>query len=183
MTLAFGKWAFRCVTLLIFGLATINVSRSQIPGVFDPKGDVKDLISAFGAEMSALIAQAGGETRVTLVQGFQLSNSLIGSLKAAYGDSLNVTFDKLDTQQQKAFLDARKSLDVLGKAVREPANIALQNWSNSNELISDVAGLSTKKPLVTVYGLGYIAPAAMADKIKIYATGFRLHAEVTSRFR
>jgi hypothetical protein len=164
--------------MILFVIFTPTVfSRAQIPGIFDPAKDVKDIISQFGAQMSALIAQAGGEARVSLVTGFQLSDSLVNSLKTAYGDSVNVTFGSLDKQQQKAFIDASKLIDELSKQVQNPIQAGLQNWTNSNEIIADGIGLLTKKPLVTAYGPKYISPASIADTINIRAAGVRLHAD------
>src|SRR3954470_16759552 len=91
--------------LFLFILIPWSAKADLTPAILGTKSDVKDIISHFRAEMSALIAQAGGEARLTLMRAFQLSDQLVQSLSTAYGDSLRVTFGELDAQQQKAFSD------------------------------------------------------------------------------
>ena len=57
----------RSILVAVVGLMTINVSHSQLPGIFDPAKSVKQLIDEFGAQLSALIAQAGGDELVPVV--------------------------------------------------------------------------------------------------------------------
>ncbi len=89
-----------------------------------------------------------------------------------------MTFDKLDSQQQKAFLDVQKLLDGLSKQAHQPVTVALQNWQDTNQILTDFSGLLTKKPLVMRYGPGYIPPvSSKLDKLRISITGFRLQVE------
>jgi hypothetical protein len=178
MILYLRHMVLRLILIAVVGLMTINGAYSQLPGIFDPAKTVNQIVDELGGQLSALIAQAGGEARVTLLEGFQLSNSLIGSLKAAYSDSLNVTFDRLDSQQQKAFLDVQKLLDGLSKQLNQPVKVALQNWQDTNQILTDFSGLLTKKPLVMRYGPGYIPPvSSQLDKIRISIAGYRFQVE------
>jgi hypothetical protein len=164
------------LALIITLLMVTSAASAQIPGVFDPKKDVNDLINTFQARMSGLISQAGGEARVTLVTAFQLSDALIKNLQVTYADSVHVTFDRLDTTQQKAFIDAEKMLDGIDRRIHSTTNKALQDWTDTNEIVADAASLWTSKPLVTSYGPAYIAPSSLMKMIRITIAGVRLHA-------
>jgi hypothetical protein len=165
------------VILLIFSLAS-GVATAQIPGggpVFGTKEDVKDIISHFRAEMSALISQAGGEARVTLVRAMQVCDELISSLTVAYADSVRVTFGELDKQEQKTFSDTRHLLDELGREIRGPTDKGLQLGKDLTVVLNEFA-FWTKKPLVTAVNRNYVPPASIEKTIKIQVNGLRLHA-------
>jgi len=116
----------QCIVLTLLFLVTTGPVRADLtPAILGNKSDVKDIISHFRAEMSALIAQAGGEARVTLLRAFQLSDQLVQSLTAAYGDSVKLTFGELDQQQQKFFSDTLNAINELGQATRGPIDKGL----------------------------------------------------------
>jgi hypothetical protein len=150
-------------------------SVAQIPGVFDPKSDVKDIISTFRAEMSTLISQAGGEARVTLVRAYQLTDSLINSLSAAYGENLKLTFGELDDQQKKAFYDTRKLIEDIRTQAAGPIKEATDTVNRASAVIADVASW-TKKPMITSYNPSYVAPVSISDSVIVSISGFRLQA-------
>jgi hypothetical protein len=133
------------------------------------------------AEMSALIAQAGGEARVTLLQGFQLSESLINSLSAAYVDATKITFSQLDAQQRKAFEDTARTLAELDRMLTgnvSDINKTFQDW---NTTLNNIAVWSSK-PTVTRYWPAYFAPAQADSMIRVTISGFKLHsAELEQR--
>lgn len=164
--------------IIALGLVVLSTSPTigfDKPAILGGKSDVKDIVSHFRAEMAALIAQAGGEARVTLTRAFQLTDSLINSLSAAYGDAVKITFDELDGQQQKAFLDTAKLIDQMKAAVQEPGEKSIQLGNDATQVLADVLSWS-KKPLVTNYFPGYIAPSSISDSIRISVIGSRLHA-------
>ena len=167
--------AIRYFIVVATFLLSASIACAQVPAILSDKNDVKDIISHFRAEMSALIAQAGGEARVTLLRAFQLSDALINSLSAAYGDAVKLTFGELDKQQQKVFFDAYRLLDETKEAVRTPTDKALKLGNDYAQILADVLSWS-KKPMVTGYFPGYIAPTSISDTVRITVVGARLHA-------
>ncbi|WFU53644.1 hypothetical protein QA639_28820 [Bradyrhizobium pachyrhizi] len=176
----FGISVMRCksfiLSLFIFLAVVSSPARADLtPAILAPSSDVKDIISHFRAEMSALIAQAGGEARVTLMRAFQLSDQLIQSLTTAYADSVNLTFGALDKQQQKAFSDTLSAINEMGKAVRDPVGKGLQLGNTFAAITADVFSW-TKKPMVIAYSPSYVAPSSISDTVRIAISGVRLHA-------
>ncbi|VIO80091.1 hypothetical protein [Bradyrhizobium ivorense] len=164
--------------LQVFSAALFFLSYSQpsvaLPFVLDDKAAVKDVISHFRAEMAGLIAQAGGEARVTLLRAFQLSDSMINALTAAYADSLTLTIGQLNEQQKRAFSQTGQLIDQIENAVKDPTNRALQEFADTNAIIADVASWS-KRPIVTRYSPGFIAPRALGSEVRVSVAGLRLH--------
>jgi hypothetical protein len=175
-----GVWCFRLRQLFAamafaFVPAQAQVALPEKPAFLGSKKDVKDIIESFRAAMAALIAQAGGEARVTLVEGYQLADSLINALAANYDKSLGTTFEKLDTQQQRVFEDAYNTISNLEAAVREPAVKFERLGTGATAAIADIASWS-KKPIISYYGPNFIAPSSLGDTIRISIAGYRLHA-------
>ncbi|MBR0868660.1 hypothetical protein ACVIWV_008651 [Bradyrhizobium diazoefficiens] len=162
--------------VIVFSPAVGGPAKADLtPAILAPTSDVKDIISHFRAEMSALIAQAGGEARVTLMRAFQLSDQLIQSLTTAYADSVKLTFSQLDSQQQKAFGDTLNAINEMNQAVRDPINKGLQLGNTFAAITADVFSW-TKKPMVIAYSPSYVAPASISDTVRISISGVRLHA-------
>jgi hypothetical protein len=155
---------------------TASPAKADLPlAMLGSKSDVKEIISHFRAEMASLIAQAGGEARVTLMRAFQLSDQLVQSLTVAYGDSVKLTFGELDKQQQKAFSDTLNAINEMGQAIRDPVDQALKLGNKFAAITADVLSW-TKKPIITAYGPAFVAPAFISDKVRVAIAGVRLHA-------
>ena len=144
------------------------------PVILDSKSDIKDIIDEFGAQLSLLIAQAGGEVRVSMVRAYQLSDSLISSLKVTYGDSVKSTFGELDKQEQKTFADMRDSLEYMHNNIHSDEARAFNVTENFNAILADVLSWN-KDPMVIDYTPAYIPPEKLGHDVKITITGQRLH--------
>jgi hypothetical protein len=162
--------------LLIACLLTSAFGTAQggVPFVIDDKDSVKDVISHFRSEMSSLIAQAGGEARVTLLRAFQLGDSLINALSAAYANSLDRTIGDLNEQQKKAFSDASHLIAQIDDAIKAPADKAITELDKATSVIADIASWS-KRPIVTSYAPGFVPPKMVEDRVRILVFGVRLH--------
>ncbi len=164
---------FKVFSVALFLTSYVQPS-AAVPFVLDDKSAVKDVISHFRAQASALIAQAGGEARVTLVRAFQLSDTMIGALTSAYADSLTLTIGQLNEQQKRAFSQAGQLINQIEDAVKDPANKALQEFADTNAIIADIASWS-KRPILTRYSPGFIAPQVLGSTVRISVNGLRLH--------
>lgn len=148
---------------------------AQLSEFINPKDSIKDIIAAFRAEMATLVAQAGTESRITLVRAFQVSDALINSLSAAYAENLDLTFEELDEQQQKVFADTRDVIKQVEVATAEPIKDATDTVKGATAVLADI-GSWTKKPMITAYFPSYIGPTTLLQDVSVTATGFRLQA-------
>jgi len=146
------------------------------PAFLDSNSEIKDLLATFQGQMSDLIAQAGGEARVTMVRAYQLSNSLLASLQKAYADSVHLTFMEIDLQDQKAFLDLSNLLKEMHDTVQDPLNHAFQVGDNFNAVAADVLSWS-KTPIVVSYRPNYVPPTSISTAVKVTVQGQRLHKD------
>ncbi len=162
------------VGVLLFGAADVAFAEEWKLPSLDPERPVKDIVADFRAAMSALIEQAGGESRVTLLRAFQLADSLIGNMQAAYGESVKLTFKELDKQQIKVFDDLSNLLNEEHNAVIDPVNHSLKGVDNFNAVWADVLSWN-KYPIVTSYEPGHIPPDSVLHTIKITVSGERLY--------
>jgi hypothetical protein len=161
-----------CVTLL----SSSAVLADWKPAILDDDSEVKGLLGTFQDQMSDLIAQAGGEARVTMVRAFQLSNLFLGSLQKAYGDSVHVTFKEIDVLDQKAFIDLRNLLNQMHETVQDPLNHAFQIGDNFTAVAADVLSWS-KTPIVVSYKPSYVPPTSISSTVKVIVQGERLHKD------
>lgn len=145
----------RVATLVFISLQAVPVASAAVLSDLNPKNSVKDIIAAFQNAMAGLIAQAGSETRVSMVRGFQLSDALINSLSAAFADNLSLTFGQLDSQQQKAFTDTRRLILDIEEAVTGSTEGAIRTVDRATAVLADI-GSWTKKPMITAYFPSYI---------------------------
>ncbi len=162
------------LVVLVFGLLfTPTLGLAQLDDFINPKDTVKDVIASFRAEMATLIAQAGTESRITLVRAFQVSDALINALSAAYAENLSVTFEELDKQQQKLFTDTRNVIKQVDAATATPLREATRSVNDATAVISDIA-IWANKPMITAYFPSYIGPSSLVQDVNVTATGFRL---------
>lgn len=159
--------------LAMIGFLPASMASAAVLNNLNPGDSVKSIISAFQNAMAGLIAQAGTETRVSMVRAFQLSDALIHSLSAAYADNLNITFDQLDDQQKKAFTDTRRLLLDIEQAVAKPTAQMTNTVDRFTAVLADL-GSWTKKPMITAYFPSYIGPTSLVQDVMVTATGFRL---------
>ena len=166
--------AIAAITFLNVLTGNAAIADDWKPVILDSKSDIKEIIDEFGAQLSALIAQAGGEVRVSMVRAYQLSDSLISSMKVAYGDSVKLTFGELDKQQQKTFADMRDTLDYMHNNIHSEASRAFNVMENFNAILADILSWN-KDPMVIDYTPAYIPPENLGHDVKIVITGQRLH--------
>jgi hypothetical protein len=162
------------VTSVAALLCLSTYSLAGIPAILSDKDDVKDIIQTFRGEMSALIAQAGGETRITMIRAFQLAQASIDALAATYDSSVKKTFGQLDEQQRKLFEDTRRILSDTEKNVNGTLSQAIQVGKDFNTILNAIANFSGK-PIVTGYGTGYVPPTGTQTEFPVTITGFKLH--------
>ncbi|MCK1586913.1 hypothetical protein [Bradyrhizobium sp. 169] len=174
--------AFFYVALLAGFFVGRTAANAQLtrPQVLSEPDHAKDIVSNLRAEMSALVAQAGGEARVGLLRAFQLSDSLVNSLAVAYPDSNNVTFGALDKRQQSILQATSNLINEMKGALRDPVNMGPKLGDDFAALISSLV-LSTEIPVVTSYGPGFVPPLSMSDTVRVTVTGARF--DVASSLR
>jgi hypothetical protein len=103
--------AVMLATSIVVTVPTCNAMAT--PLAISGKDDVNDVINHFREAIAAVIAAVGAEARLTLGLAFQQANILIDNLSISYNKSLKLTFDQLDTQQQKLFQDANSAISQL----------------------------------------------------------------------
>lgn len=160
--------ALMCLTLYVT-VTDASVVPEVVTDVLNPKSTVEDIIGKFRSEMSALIAQAGGEARATLTQAYQLADVMVATLQVAYADSLKKTFQELDGQQQKAFQDTYNVLRKIDKGVTQETN---QVVYLSDTWATTLNSIANGRPLIIRYGPNYIQPQGFEGKLRITVQGF-----------
>jgi hypothetical protein len=161
------------VLLALLSLLTTRANASFLGITDDAK--VKDIISTARAEMAKLVADAGGEARVTMGRAQQLLEALIDTLSAAYSQKLDETFKALDAQQQKAFRDLDQSVENFSNGIVNPT---LQKADEITErittTISTVASWAAK-PAVLRYSPSAVIAGSSASPVKLVIKGLNLH--------
>jgi hypothetical protein len=116
------------------------------------------------------IDKAGNEGRATTMVASGQARLAIDHLREAYADSLDKTFDKLDTQQKAIFRDLDSSIsqlsDNIDQHIEDVDNI-VDNLTTS----IDASLIGTETPRVFQYTPKYYVDYSSSDKISITIKG------------
>ncbi|TAW39035.1 hypothetical protein ELI17_37320 [Rhizobium ruizarguesonis] len=162
------------VLALIFFTYLSTPLNAGMPLIFDDGDKVKEIIAKLQAAMGGLIEQAGGEARLTMTHGYQLSQAMISNLAAQYSDSLDLTFRQLDSQQKKGFDDLRVLINQNQRWIHGDIQEGLRTVQDLNVVINNLA-ISSSRPIVTRFSPTYISPANASDSVLVEVSGFHLY--------
>lgn len=165
---------------LLLSMCLSTPLNAGMPLIFDDGDKVKDIIAKLQEAMGSLIQQAGGETRLTMTHGYQLSQAMISNLAAQYSDSLDLTFRQLDSQQRKGFDDFRVLINQNQRWVHGDIQEGLRTVQDLNVVINNLA-ISSSRPIVTRFAPTYISPASASDTVLIEVSGFHLYDALSSK--
>ena len=163
----------RLLIALFFVCSVSCQAAAGIPAILEDKKGVKDIIREIRVQFQEAIRAAGSEARVTLTHAFYLTELMIQNVEKTYEKSLNITFDKIDDQQQKLISDLNDTVLSFSRAINNTIEDINSNLNLFNLIVAN--GYFSNKPIVSRVHPLYIAPSGVSDEIIFNISGARLH--------
>jgi hypothetical protein len=167
-------WRFFALAATLGILAPANGLAGPL-GITDDR-KAKDLLIRAGEIAKGVVGKAGDEARITLSHATNGAQILIDSISAAVGSNVDLTFKKLDKQQQEAFRDLDRLLENLEFNTVNPTIETANDISNRAFAVASRVAVWANTPAVLEYWpLFHINSGAVPQSIQLTISGINLH--------
>lgn len=160
--------AFSLIFLLITSI-TVPVSAQGPIGALS----VGQIIDQLEASAKGILEEAGHQARSTVMEAAQSALMAIGTLRAAYAESLDKTFDEINSSERAAFEDVRA---LIQQAESGASNITRDLGNISQQLSDAVAQLPGAKRLPIVRSAAPLFFVPKSGAVQVTLTGTNLEA-------